>query len=166
MIGELAVVPRANPPAEAGKNNSKIMRIATTPPSDSENSSSISGSIPGIAARPQPPYYAVIFTSQRNAEDGGYGDAAERMAALAAQQPGYLGVESVRGADGLGITVSYWRGLDDIQAWRRVTEHAAVRDHGRAHWYEGYALRIAKVERAYGWELASDGPADPMGAGA
>lgn len=111
--------------------------------------------------RPQPPYYAVIFTSQRTAQQAGYGDTAERMAELAAQQPGYLGVESARGEDGLGITVSYWRSLDDIKAWRNQFEHSQARDRGRAEWYQHYSLRIAKVERAYGWELA-DGSVDPV----
>jgi len=110
---------------------------------------------------PQPPYYAVIFTSQRTAQDAGYGDTAQRMAELAAQQPGYLGVESARGEDGLGITVSYWRSLDDIKAWRAHFEHAEVRDRGRSEWYQHYMLRIAKVERAYGWALA-DGSTDPI----
>jgi heme-degrading monooxygenase HmoA len=105
-----------------------------------------------FAGRFEPPYYAVIFTSQRTAGDAGYGDMAEQMVALAAQQPGYLGVESTRGADGLGITVSYWRTLDDIAAWRRHGEHTLAREQGRAQWYSHYELRIAKVERAYGWD--------------
>ena len=53
-----------------------------------------------IANTPPAPYYAVIFTSLRTAVDEGYGDMAEKMVALAAQQPGFLGVESAR--DGLG----------------------------------------------------------------
>lgn len=110
----------------------------------------------------EPPYYAVIFCSQRTdaAPDDGYGPMADRMVALAAAQPGYLGVESARGEDGLGITVSYWRGLEDIRAWRAVTEHVAARNQGRRDWYRHYELRIAKVERHYGWER-TDGPADP-----
>lgn len=114
-----------------------------------------------FAARFEPPYYAVIFTSQRTEGDAGYGATADRMVELAAQQPGYLGVESARGADGLGITVSYWRSLDDIAAWRRQLEHRAARDQGRAQWYSHYELRIAKVERAYGWDVAGD-RRDPM----
>jgi heme-degrading monooxygenase HmoA len=114
----------------------------------------------GIAPRPTPPYYSVIFTSQRSAEDKGYGEAADRMVELAVQQPGFLGVESARGADGLGITVSYWRSLEDIAAWRKNAEHVLARERGRSDWYEAYALRIAKVERAYGWQR-DDGPKDP-----
>lgn len=105
----------------------------------------------GFARTPAPPYYAVIFTSLRTPTDGeGYGVAADRMVELAAQQPGYLGVESVRGADGLGITVSYWDSEEAIRAWKRNAEHAEARAQGRSRWYEHFELRVAKVERAYG----------------
>lgn len=107
-----------------------------------------------FAPRPEPPYYAVIFTAQRTEGDDGYAQTAERMAALAAEQPGYLGVESTRDASGLGITVSYWRTMDDLMAWRRQLEHAAARRNGRERWYSHYELRIARVERAYGWDRA------------
>lgn len=73
-----------------------------------------------IAPTPGPPYYAVIFTSQRTgSDDVSYGEMAARMVELAAQQPGFLGVESVRDADGVGITVSYWESLDAIRNWKR-----------------------------------------------
>jgi len=108
----------------------------------------------GFAPRPEPPYYAVIFTSQRSDAEAGYGETADRMVELASQQPGYLGVESARDAGGLGITVSYWRSMADIAAWRRQLEHTGARNNGRAQWYTHYELRIAKVERAYGWDRA------------
>lgn len=108
----------------------------------------------GFAPRPEPPYYAVIFTSQRSAVEAGYAEMAERMVALAAEQPGYLGVESARDAGGLGITVSYWQTVEDIAAWRRHAEHTLAREQGRAEWYTHYELRIARVERAYGWDAA------------
>jgi heme-degrading monooxygenase HmoA len=103
-----------------------------------------------LATTPEPPYYAVIFSSRRN--DGGaveYANASARMLALASLQPGFLGMESVRDADGVGITISYWKSEDDIAAWKRDTEHAAVRQRGRLEWYEHFEVRIAKVERAY-----------------
>ena len=106
---------------------------------------------PEFAALPEPPYYAVIFSSRRSTgDDEGYGKAAQRMVELAAQQPGFLGVESTRGPDGFGITVSYWTDEEAIGAWKRQAEHAATRAHGREHWYEHYELRVARVERAYG----------------
>ena len=107
----------------------------------------------GLAKTPEPPYYAVIFTSQRTEADGeGYGKTADRMAELAAQQPGYLGVESARGEDGVGITVSYWKDEASIKAWKQQLEHTAARNEGRRQWYSAYELRVAKVERAYNFE--------------
>ena len=103
-----------------------------------------------FAQTPEPPYYAVIFTSQRTAGDGGYADMAAHMVALAQQQPGFLGVESVRGADGVGITVSYWQTEEAIAAWRMHAEHSVARAQGREGWYGQFSVRVAKVERAYG----------------
>jgi heme-degrading monooxygenase HmoA len=105
----------------------------------------------GLSKTPEPPYYAVIFTSQRTAGEAGYGKAADRMAELAAQQPGYLGVESVRGEDGVGITVSYWKDEESIRNWKRNLEHTEARNQGRKQWYSAYEMRVAKVERAYNW---------------
>lgn len=96
------------------------------------------------------PYYAVIFTSRRTPVDAGYEEVAERMAALAAEQPGYLGIESVRDADGRGITVSYWRDLESIRAWRQHEEHLVAQARGRADWYEAYEVRVCRVEREHG----------------
>ena len=95
---------------------------------------------------------AVIFTSTRtDADDAGYAVAAAAMDVLAAAQPGYRGVDSVRGADGDGITVSYW--VDDAAAiaWRDHPGHRATRDLGRARWYSAYSITVARVERAYDW---------------
>lgn len=99
---------------------------------------------------PQPPYYAVVFTSVRTGEDDdGYAAMADRMVELAAQQPGFLGVESVReGAP--GITVSYWRDLASIRQWRRQAEHREAQRLGRDRWYERYRIRVCRVEREYG----------------
>ena len=101
-----------------------------------------------FANTPQPPYYAVIFTSLRTEGDDGYGAMAQRMVELAAQQPGFLGVESVR--DGLGITVSYWADLASIAAWKADAEHLDAQRQGREKWYAGFKIRIARVERDYG----------------
>ncbi|MFC3269116.1 antibiotic biosynthesis monooxygenase family protein [Vulcaniibacterium thermophilum] len=109
-----------------------------------------------FARLPAPPYYAVIFSSQRTADDeAGYAEAADRMMRLASQQPGFLGAESVRGADGFGITVSYWDSEEAIAAWRAHAEHAATRAEGRRRWYAHFELRVARVERAYGLKESS-----------
>jgi heme-degrading monooxygenase HmoA len=102
-----------------------------------------------IASTPKPPYYAVIFTSLRTEGDNGYGEMAERMDKLAAQQPGYLGIESVRA--GLGITVSYWDSLESIRNWKANLEHQEAQKFGRDRWYSAFRVRIAKVEREYGF---------------
>jgi heme-degrading monooxygenase HmoA len=95
---------------------------------------------------------AVIFVSQRTDEDAdGYSEAAGAMAALAALQPGYAGVESVRDSGGLGITVSYWVDDTSAKAWRDNPDHARIRDLGRARWYDWYVLEVTRVERGYRW---------------
>lgn len=113
-----------------------------------------------FAQTPAPPYYSVIFTSQRHAADalGGYDAMAARMVELAAQQPGYLGIESARNSAGFGITVSYWESLAAISAWKANTEHRVAQENGQRHWYAQYELRIGKVERAY----SSPGQSGPI----
>lgn len=104
---------------------------------------------------PKPPYYAVMFSSQRRDGDNGYGATSDRMVELARQQPGFLGVESARDADGFGITVAYWESEEAIKAWRMQAEHAAARERGRGDWYRHFEIRVARVERAYGWDQAT-----------
>lgn len=103
-----------------------------------------------IAQTPPTPYYAVIFTSVRTAEDNGYEAMADAMVELARQQPGFLGVESAR--DETGITVSYWSSLESIAAWKRNAEHLLAQRLGRERWYQRYTTRICVVERDYTFE--------------
>jgi heme-degrading monooxygenase HmoA len=103
-----------------------------------------------IARTPEPPYYAVIFTSRRTPGDRGYDAVARRMVELGSRCDGFLGLESVRGADGAGITVSYWRDEAAIAAWKRDAEHQQAQHAGKTTWYADYQVRVAKVERAYG----------------
>jgi heme-degrading monooxygenase HmoA len=103
-----------------------------------------------LATTPEPPYYAVIFTSTRTSGDRGYEEMARRMVELGSRYDGFLGLESARGADGLGITVSYWRDEAAIAAWKRDAEHQKAQQGGRSTWYADYHVRVAKVERAYG----------------
>jgi heme-degrading monooxygenase HmoA len=100
------------------------------------------------ARTPEPPYYAVIFTSTRTDGENGYNAMSDKMVELAAQQPGFLGIESARGEDGLGITVSYWESEEAIADWRRNAEHRVAQSTGMAQWYAEFATRVARVERA------------------
>ncbi|HSY21833.1 MAG TPA: antibiotic biosynthesis monooxygenase [Polyangiaceae bacterium] len=101
----------------------------------------------------EPPYWAVIFTSERTPEDAtGYASMAAEMVALASKQPGFLGVDSARGSDGVGLTVSYWESLEAIREWRRQEDHRIAQRLGREQWYRAYSVRVARVERAYDFE--------------
>jgi heme-degrading monooxygenase HmoA len=102
-----------------------------------------------FAITPEPPYYAVIFTSQRTSADEGYGETGDRMVELASAIPGFLGVEGARSEEGVGITVSYWASEEAIAAWKSQVEHEAAQAKGKQRWYQHYKLRVAKVERAY-----------------
>jgi uncharacterized protein len=106
----------------------------------------------------KPPYYAVIFSSQRSQADTAYDAMGERMGELAKAQPGYLGVESVRGADGFGLTVSYWDSEANIAAWKRNAEHRIAQETGQTTWYSHYETRVANVERAYSRRLSPNPP--------
>ena len=103
-----------------------------------------------MAQTSQPPYYAVIFTSIRTAGDHGYAETADRMVELASRQPGFLGIESVRDPEGVGITVSYWESTAALEAWKAQTEHLVAQWRGQRDWYQRYEVRVARVERAYG----------------
>lgn len=109
---------------------------------------------PVPASLPDPPYYAVVFTAVRTGDDNGYAETDERLAELAADQPGFLGVNSARGPDGLGITVSYWKDEESIAAWRDHAEHTLARARGREHWYASFSLHVAKVERTHAFTRA------------
>lgn len=104
-----------------------------------------------IANTPAAPYYAVIFTSIRSADDNGYAEMSEAMAASAARQPGFLGVESAR--EEVGITVSYWDSLEAIAAWKQDAAHLVAQRLGRDNWYTAYKTRICRVERDYAFSL-------------
>ncbi len=94
-------------------------------------------------------YYAVIFTSRQSANTAGYDQAARRMEELAAAQPGFLGIDSLRDASGKGITVSYWESLESIRAWKNEVEHLQAQRLGRRRWYAEYHLRVCRVEYEY-----------------
>ena len=93
---------------------------------------------------------ARLDSINNGADDDGSGSMAMRMVKMDAEQPGFLGVESVR--EDLGITVSYWRSLEDIANWKRVADHLEAQRNGREKWYATYKTRICKVERDYGFE--------------
>jgi heme-degrading monooxygenase HmoA len=106
-----------------------------------------------IAGLPEPPYYMVSFSSQRTNGDNGYSVVGYAMTELAKRQPGYLGFESARGADGFGILISYWKDEDSIRAWKSVVDHVEAQRRGQSDWYARYEIRVALVQRAYGFNI-------------
>ncbi len=98
-----------------------------------------------------PNYYAVIFSSKRTNDDFvEYQQATKAMVTMAADQKGYLGMESYRNPDGAGVTISYWASLEDIKTWRSNSDHLLAQKMGRTKWYESFKVRICRVEREYG----------------
>lgn len=98
------------------------------------------------------PYYAVIFTSilRKNQDDSKsttYTSIAQSMHLLAQEQSGFLGLESAR--EEIGITVSYWKDLASISAWKAHSDHRLAQQMGRDEFYAAFHVRIAKVERHY-----------------
>jgi len=107
-----------------------------------------------IAKTPTPPYYAVVFTSQRTDVDSGYNEMSNRMFEIVRKQPGFLRFESV--TDGivsetplLGITVYYWKNVDSMKNWKENSEHIFAQESGKEKWYQSYKIRICKIERDY-----------------
>lgn len=94
-------------------------------------------------------YYAVIFTSRKKVDSAAYVIMAKQMEELSSQQEGFMGIQSVRGEDGLGITVSYWKTLQDIAKWKAHSDHRQAQVNGKNEWYSGYEVRVCKVERQY-----------------
>lgn len=102
------------------------------------------------APDPKTPCYAVIFASRRTEGDKGYAEAAAEMVRLAEAEPGFLGAQSVRDADGEGITVSWWASLEDIERFRKQPRHAEARAR-MADWYQRWSLRVCRLERGVDW---------------
>jgi len=78
------------------------------------------------------------------------------MSTLAAQQPGYLGIDDARNADGIGVTISYWTDLESIRLWREQSEHLIAQQMGRDKWYEWFHLRVCHVEREWSFQRPED----------
>lgn len=100
------------------------------------------------ATTPQPPYYAVIFTSVRTDDDNGYDAMAHKMLELASQQPGFLGFETAR--QEIGISVSYWSTHEAIKKWKENVTHRQAQNRAK-DWYKVFRVRVCRVEREYGF---------------
>lgn len=113
----------------------------------------------GLGTTPEPPYYVAIFGYERTEGDHGYDAMAERLAELVQQQPGFLAVESVQGADGISMVVVYWKDAESIAKWKQHSVHLEAQNQGRQRWYKRYQVRVARVEQAYGFVAPQAMPA-------
>ena len=104
--------------------------------------------MPTPATTPDPPYYAVIFTSIRRDGDNGYDAMAKQMLELASKQPGFPGFETAR--QETGISVSYWSSPDAIKAWKENVSHRQAQRHAK-DWYKTFRVRVCRVEHEYGF---------------
>ncbi len=104
--------------------------------------------MPSPASTPQPPYFAVIFTSIRTGNDNGYSETAKHLLELASEQPGFLGFESAR--QELGVSVSYWASMEAIAAWKENMAHRHAQNRSKG-WYQVFRVRVCRVEREYGF---------------
>lgn len=93
------------------------------------------------------PYYAVIFTSLLHETDEEYIGLDEILIEKATASGGFLGMDSARSE--LGISISYWKTLEDIKKWRENFDHIDAMTKGKQKWYERYNVRICLVERNY-----------------
>jgi uncharacterized protein len=95
--------------------------------------------------------WTVSFANRRpvgaGASNDGYSEMGDEMNTLAAQQPGFIGVDSVRDLEGVGITVSRWSSIAAMVSWRRVVAHQAAQASGRERWYNWYRSDVARVDR-------------------
>lgn len=100
--------------------------------------------------------FLAVFRNRKRAEMdvAAYAADAQRMAELAAAQPGYLAFKSYTADDGEVVAISEWADEAAARAWGRHIEHAPVQGRGRAEYYESYTLfgcadpRIHSFERS------------------
>ena len=104
------------------------------------------------ANTPQPPYYAAIFSSTHTGAHEGYAEDTETILELAREHPGFLGIEAA-GDDGLSIAVSYWDSDETIRAFKELAEHLIIQKRGQETYYKSYKMRVARVERDYGFNV-------------
>ncbi|MGW1996550.1 antibiotic biosynthesis monooxygenase family protein [Embleya sp. NPDC001921] len=95
---------------------------------------------------------AILSTVLSGEDPENYARFEARMLELAEKQPGYLGRESSRTADGRDVTHVYYADEQSLKAWRDNAEHREAQRLGRERWYASYEVRIARVERSYRFE--------------
>jgi heme-degrading monooxygenase HmoA len=94
---------------------------------------------------------AVIFTSKRTKVVENYSAVNDELEAMAANLPGFIKTEWSRNEDGFGISISYWKTMEDARNFKQIPEHLVAQQNGRDKWYEWYNVKVCTVEREYGF---------------
>jgi heme-degrading monooxygenase HmoA len=77
------------------------------------------------------------------------------MDELVATMPGYIGHTSFRDdVTGRGVTISYFRSMAELVAWKNVPEHLEAQALGRSSLYLEYEIEVAEIVRHYEWSLS------------
>ncbi len=99
------------------------------------------------------PRVVCIFRSTRTDRSGDeYEEWSNRMDRLVATMPGYIGHASFRDdASGRGVTISYFRSMAELVAWKQVPEHLEAQALGRSAFYTEYEIEVAEIVRRYEW---------------
>jgi heme-degrading monooxygenase HmoA len=99
------------------------------------------------------PHVVCIFRSTRTEHsDDEYEAWSDRMDQMVATMPGYIGHASFRDdATGRGVTISYFRSMAALVAWKQVPEHLEAQAYGRAAFYTEYEIEVAEIVRHYEW---------------
>lgn len=97
-----------------------------------------------------------IFRSQRTDDSNEeYEGWSERMDQLVRTVPGYIDHASFRDeASRKGVTISYFRSMPDLVAWKEHPEHLEAQALGRAEFYDRYEIEVAEIVRQYEWPLS------------
>jgi heme-degrading monooxygenase HmoA len=93
--------------------------------------------------------WVVIFKSHLKTDDPDYHETAQLMLKRVQAIDGFLWVDSMRNPEGYGITLSYWKHVDAIKAFKADLDHQNAQHRGRAHWYSHYCIEIAEIKRSY-----------------
>ena len=83
-----------------------------------------------------------------------YEEWSNRMDQLVATMPGYIGHVGFRDdASRKGVTISYFRSMAELVAWKQVPEHLEAQARGRAAFYTEYEIEVAEIVRHHEWTL-------------
>ena len=50
---------------------------------------------------------------------------------------------------GVGLSISYWRSVEDIKNWKNNMEHSQAQRRGAAEWYRYYKVEIVELLEEY-----------------